>query len=287
MLDQHPAEHHALRVWLYGHPVDHSLSPGMHNAAFAEHQLPFEYVARDVPVELLAEAVGDLRSSLVRGANITLPHKQAVAPLLDELTAEAEKIGAVNTVVNEKGHLIGHNTDVAGFRQALRSVVPSGAKGLSCLVVGAGGAARAVVAALLEDDSGRIRIVNRTMEHARLLCDSASRWGSAHCTPVPFSEAEEWVGQADLVVNATSLGLSGSVKDLPLRVDTLHGGQVLVDIVYRSSLTPLVELARTKGIVAIDGKEMLLQQAALSYEMWTGRRAPLDVMREKIDNRAR
>jgi shikimate dehydrogenase len=125
------------------------------------------------------------------------------------------------------------------------------------------------------------------MEHARLLCDAASRWGAGLCTPLPLPDAEEWAGEADLVVNATSIGVSGSVKDLPLGVDTLHGGQVLVDIVYRSGLTPLVQMARTKGITAIDGKEMLVQQAARSYEMWTGRQAPLDVMREKIDNRAR
>ena len=226
MLDQQPIEHHPLRVWLYGHPVEHSLSPLMHNAAFAEQKLRFEYVARDVPVDLLAEAVGDLRSSDVRGANITLPHKSAVIPLLDELATEAERIGAVNTVVNQKGRLIGHNTDVAGFRQALRSVLPSGARRLSCVVLGAGGAARAVVAALLEDGSGRICIANRTMEHARLLCDAASRWGAASCTPVPLTEAEDWVGEGDLVVNATSIGLSGSVKDWPLSVDTVHGGQV-------------------------------------------------------------
>jgi shikimate dehydrogenase len=267
VLDQQPNDHHALRIWLYGHPVDHSLSPLIHNAAFRVQELHFEYLARDVPAELLTEAVADLRSSLVRGANITLPHKQAVMPLLDELAPEAERIGAVNTIVSEEGRLIGHNTDVAGFRKALRSVVSAGARGLSCLVLGAGGAARAVVAALLEDGAARIWIANRTMAHARLLCDAATRWGLAPCTPVPLAEVQDRVGEADLLVNATSVGISGSVKDLPLGVDTLHGGQVLVDIVYRNGLTPLVEMAR-------------------SYEMWTGRQAPLDVMREKVENRA-
>lgn len=282
-----PPAHPPHQIWLYGHPVGHSLSPRIHNAAFKEQKLDFEYAARDVPPPALPDAVAELRSPLVRGANITVPHKQAVTPLLDELGAEASRIGAVNTIVNEDGRLIGHNTDVYGFRQALRSVLPSGASGLACLVLGAGGAARAVVAALVLDGAARIWVANRTLTQAKTLCDSASGWSAVPCVPLALVEAGSFAKRADLIVNATSLGLTDSFKELPLDVDTFHGSQVLLDIVYRGGSTPLVRMAQTKGIVAVDGKEMLLQQAARSYELWTGHKAPLQVMRENIEDRAR
>jgi shikimate dehydrogenase len=282
-----PTDNSTLLVWLYGHPVSHSLSPRIHNAAFRDQGLALRYLARDVTPEVLADAVLELRSPLVRGANITLPHKEAVVPLLDRLGPQAAKIRAVNTIVNENGRLIGHNTDVAGFKQALRSVIPGGGEGLKCLVLGAGGAARAVVGALLEDGAARIWVANRTLERAVSLCHMASDWSSAPCLPLALSETASRAKTVDIVVNATSLGLLDSVKELPIDVDTLHDGQVLVDIVYRSGITPLVEMVRMKGILAVDGKEMLVQQAARSYEIWTGRQPPLEVMRGNIEDRAR
>jgi shikimate dehydrogenase len=221
-----------------------------------------------------------MRAEGVRGANVTVPHKEAVIALIDHTDPQAARVGAVNTIVNDNGALHGHNTDVLGFWTALRALVPTGAHNLSCLVLGAGGAARAVVASLLLDGPREIWVANRTFERAVALC--ASMADRRICGPLSFADAYDLAAAVDLVVNATSLGLLDSVKEFPLAVDTLHSGQVLVDIVYGSVPTPLVLAARARGVLAIDGKEMLIQQAARSYQLWTGREAPLDIMRESI-----
>jgi shikimate dehydrogenase len=281
--EQLPADPPAGVILLLGHPVAHSLSPHIHNAAFQHQKLDFVYVPCDVLPEDLATALLEMRSLGVRGANLTLPHKEAVLPLLDEVVPAAQRVGAVNTLVNDHGCLRGHNTDVPGFQKALRSVLPRGPRGLSCLIIGAGGAARAVVAALLEEQARELWIANRDFERAVALCRSAACWSSAVCTPLRFEDAQNALPAADLVVNATSLGLPDSVKDLPFSVDTLRSEQVVVDLVYGMALTPLVEAARAKGSKAIDGKEMLVQQAALSYKLWTGLEPPLDIMRGSVD----
>ena len=272
-------------VWLFGHPVGHSLSPLMHNAAFKHHSLDMTYIARDVRPEELPTAVAELRSRLARGANLTLPHKQAVLPLLDEIDPEAARVGAVNTVVNEEGNLSGYNTDLEGFRRALREARTGGAEGVDCLVLGAGGAARAVVAALVKDRAAHIWVANRTKERAIALSADAEGWGVTTVSALSLNEVGGVAGKCAVVVNATALGLPHSVKDLPMDVDTLNRGQVLVDLVYGAEPTPLVEAARRRGLMAIDGKEMLVQQAALSYRLWTGIDAPLEVMRGSLIGR--
>ena len=160
-------------VAVLGHPVAHSLSPRMHNAAFRAQGVDMVYLAFDVHPERLGAAVDGLRALGLRGANVTVPHKERVILLLDEVEPLAARLGAVNTIVNEDGRLMGHNTDVAGFREALRTVRPEGARGLRCLVAGAGGAARAVVAALIEDGAARIWVYNRTHARAVSLCETA------------------------------------------------------------------------------------------------------------------
>ncbi len=243
------------------------------------------YIARDVRPEELAAAVQELRSPLARGANLTLPHKQAVMPLLDEVEQEAARIGAVNTVVNHDGRLKGHNTDCGGFLSALRTLCEQGASGTDCLVLGAGGAARAVVAALVKDGAAQVWVANRTAERAAALAETASEWGATAVRALSLDDLDCVIDSCKVVVNATSLGLPHSVKDLPLDVDTLHSGQVLIDLVYGTVPTPLVKAARGRGLKAIDGKEMLVRQAALSYSLWTGMDAPLDVMRGSISGR--
>ena len=269
-------------VWLFGHPVGHSLSPLMQNAAFRYRGLPMRYVACDVDPCDLAGAVAELRSPRTRGANVTLPHKEAVLALVDEVEAEASRIGAVNTIVNVDGTLWGHNTDLGGFLAALRTASSEGAMGLECLVLGAGGAARAVVAALLKDGASQVWLANRTRQRAQALCEAAEDWGEAPCVPLGLDEVDTVVKACEIVVNTTSLGLPHSVKDLPIDVDTLHSGQVLLDLVYGTKPTALVKAARAKGLVAVDGREMLVQQAALSFQLWTGIEAPLEVMRGSI-----
>ena len=272
-------------VWLLGHPVSHSLSPRMHNAAFREQNVNLHYLARDVPPEGLSGAVFDLRSPHVRGANVTVPYKSTVIPLLDALAPKAAKVGAVNTVVNDEGRLCGHNTDVDGFTRALRAVLPAGARGLACLVLGAGGAARAVVAALLEEGADQVFVANRDIERAVALCLSASAWGPTHCVAFALHQASTLTREADLIVNATSLGLPDSVKDFPIDVDTLHSGQVLIDLVYGTEPTALV--AGSSGARALSpstAKRCSCNRRPLSYRLWTGVEPPLDVMRESIDS---
>jgi shikimate dehydrogenase len=271
-------------IWLLGHPVAHSLSPHIHNAAFRRQGLNMLYVAFDVLPERLPAAVAGLRALDVRGANLTLPHKEAVLPLLDDVDPLASRVGAVNTIVHDHGRLHGHNTDVRGFQEALRLVVPGSARGLRSLVLGAGGAARAVLAALADDHAGHVWLANRTRSRALALCDAVRTWGALECDAVGFDQAQEVAPDADLIVNATSLGVSDSVKEFPLDVDILHSGQVVIDLVYGTGTTALVRAARDRGAVAIDGREMLVQQAAGSYALWTGRQAPIDVMRESINS---
>jgi shikimate dehydrogenase len=269
-------------VCLLGHPVDHTLSPRMHNAALQAHHLDLVYLAFDVPPVRLAQALLGLCALGFRGANVTIPHKQAIIGLLDEVDAVAQRIGSVNTVVNDAGRLAGHNTDVSGFAAALRELRPEGAAGLTCFVAGAGGAARAVVAALMEDGAREIRIYNRTHERAVALCSHAALWGDTRCLAVSEQQVFGAAQGADVIVNATSVGLIPSVKDSAIPVDTLHSRHLVMDLVYGPGLTTLVREAKVRGATAVDGREMLVMQAAGSYELWTGRRAPVDVMRESI-----
>ena len=272
-----------LLVGLFGHPVRHSLSPRMHNTAFRLQGLDLVYLAFDVLPGDLARALDALRALGMRGANLTVPHKEAVLPLLDRVDALAARVGAVNTVVNEQGVLAGYNTDVAGFSEALRVVLPQGARDRHCLVIGAGGAARAVLAALVAEDAAEVSVYNRHPERAAALCAVAGEWGATHCRPVAREAVNTIAREADLIVNATPVGLDGPVKDLPIPVDTLHSGHVVVDLVYGQGTTSLVEAANTRGAVAIDGKAMLVMQAALAYQLWTGVQPPIDAMRASAE----
>jgi shikimate dehydrogenase len=275
---------HTGLLGIFGHPVRHTLSPRIHNAALRQQGLDFVYVAFDVLPQDLPAAIIGMRALGMRGINLTMPHKQTVIELLDDVDPIAGKVGAVNTVVNEAGRLTGSNTDISGFAASLRTVSPNGAGGLDCLVLGAGGAARAAVAALVADGAASVCLHNRTIAKAEGLCAAAASWGTIPCRVVPAGELLATVASADLIVNATSVGLEGSVKELLFPVDTVHSGQVVVDLVYGKETTALVKAARRRGAAAIDGREMLLMQAALAYKAWTGRDAPMDAMRGSIDN---
>lgn len=270
-------------VGLIGHPVDHSLSPRIHNAAFRAQNVGLVYLAFDVAPGYLADAFAGIRALGFHGVNVTVPHKEAVLDLLDEVDPLAGRVGAVNTVVNHAGRLKGYNTDVTGFAQALKRVVPGGAQGLHCVVAGAGGAARAVLAALIDDGAARVSVFNRTPARAESLCHAASAWGRARCEAVSERELSVVAAHADLLVNATSVGLGAEVKDSPVPVDILHSGLAVVDLVYGAGSTRLVREARVRGARAVDGVEMLLAQAGQAYRLWTGNEPPMDVMRASIE----
>ena len=260
-----------------GDPVDHSLSPAMHNAAFAAAGLPHVYLRYRVPAALLPAAVREAKALRMGGLNLTVPLKEAVLPLLDAVTREAERIGAVNTILFAAGgRTVGDNTDGRGFLAALRGRVRL--RGARALIIGAGGSARAVGAALCQGGTARITIANRTPARGERLAERLGRLGAGATATVPLAALERGKGLEDatLVVNATPLGLGGSGPRL--RYAAAPRGCLFVDLVYAAHPTPFLAGAARAGRPTLGGAPMLLHQGALAFEAWTGRRAPRAVM---------
>jgi shikimate dehydrogenase len=253
-----------------GWPVAHSRSPGMHNAALAACGLAdWRYLRLPLPPELFAETVRALPAAGFRGVNVTIPHKEAALALAGDATAATREIGAANTLSFEDGAIVADNTDAPGLLACLREAgwEPAGKR---ALVLGAGGAARAAVWALLRSGA-EVAVWNRTPERARGL---ASDLGA---------DAVERPVQAEIVVNCTAVGLSdpeSTFKALPLRADDWGAGSCVVDMVYRDGGTRLLEAARTRGADVIDGLDILIAQGAASFERWTGKAAPRQAMRD-------
>ena len=266
---------HTRLIALLGNPVDHSLSPVMQNAAFRAAGVDGMYLALRCDDDALP---GMLRGIACAGGagNVTVPHKTAAAALLDRSTAAVERTGACNTFWLEDGRVCGDNTDVAGFDAAVRELVGSPADA-RVLLLGAGGAARAVLAALLDARAGRIWIRNRSPERAQAL-KTALDPGGGTVALLRDGVPDERV---DLVVNATRLGLQAG-DPLPLDLDTLPGVGAVMDLVYAPASTPLAAAARERGLRAADGTAMLLAQGAASFRRWWGCEAPVDVMREAL-----
>jgi shikimate dehydrogenase len=259
------------RLGVLGWPVAHSRSPRMHNAALAQLGLKdWHYQRLPVPPEVFEETVRGLPAAGFVGANVTIPHKEAALALAGTATDAARAIGAANTLAFDAatGAIHASNTDAPGFLAALGSVDVAPA-GLSALVLGAGGSARAVAYALREAGAARVAVWNRTPERAQKI---ASDLGvEAAFRPHP----------ADLLVNCTSVGLAdGEFKDLPLDADALGTYATVADLVYRAGGTGLVAQARRRGCAVVDGLEVLVRQGALSFEAWTGLQAPVDAMRD-------
>lgn len=273
----------AWTVGLIGHPVGHSISPIFQQAAIDEVGLSARYEAWDTEPQALAARVARLREPDCWGANVTIPHKEAVIPLLDEIDLAARHIGAVNTIVNREGRLYGHNTDVVGFRRALQDL-GFAVTGCDVVVLGAGGAARAIVFALIEDRARSITVVNRTAERAqRLVQDMLPLTdGDTMLKAVTYTYLAEALKKCRLLVNCTSVGLKGSATDgqLPLAADLIPTGSGLLvyDLIASPPVTPLVQAARDRGVRAEGGLSMLVLQGAASFELWTGQPAPLRVM---------
>ncbi|MDP8975681.1 MAG: shikimate dehydrogenase [Actinomycetota bacterium] len=255
---------------MLGRPVAHSLSPVLHNAAFAALGLDWAYLAFDVAPGEAAAAVGGARALGIEGLSVTMPHKEAVARAVDRLSATAERLGAVNTVVRVGGDLVGENTDGQGFVDALRADLGFEPSGRRCLVVGAGGAARAVILALAEAGAADVAVVGRSAQRV----DAAAALVGEPARP----GRPEGAAEADLVVNATPVGMAGHPEGPPLDTGVLGPGQVVVDLVYHPAVTPLVAAARQRGAVAVGGLGMLVHQAAHAFRLWTGQDAPLEAM---------
>lgn len=255
-----------------GWPVDHSLSPAIHNAAFAAAGLDWVYVPMPVVPGTLPAAAAGLVALGFRGANVTMPHKTESASLADELSDDARRLRAVNTFLVEGDRLHGHNTDAPGFDRFLRRDTGFDPAGGTALVFGAGGVARAVALALASAGLRRLSVALREPSRA---ADLAATVGDMpmEVEVMGFDEVEGI--ERDLVVNATPLGADGATAP-PL--PALHEGVLVIDLLYHPAQTPLQAAARTAGATAYGGLGLLLHQAALSFELWTGTPAPLDVM---------
>ncbi|HWQ11955.1 MAG TPA: shikimate dehydrogenase [Roseiflexaceae bacterium] len=268
---------------LIGDPVAHSRSPAMHNAAFAHLGIPARYERWHTSAAELPARVASLRAAGVLGANVTLPHKIAVIPLLDRLDPQAALIGAVNTIVREEGGaLAGYNTDAPAVVGTLHAAGLA-LEGAAVTILGASGAARAAAFALAAS-AARIAVVNRTLERAEALAGdvlAASERDDLRLFALGPDDAAlpEVLAGSTLVINATSLGWHG--EETPLEADLIPPGALVFDMVYRP--TRLLRDAAARGARTLDGQDMLVRQAGLSFTLWTGQQAPLDVMRAALD----
>jgi len=264
---------------IIGDPIHHSLSPAMHNAAFAAKGLNCTYIAFRVPQNELKESIESLRGINIAGFNVTTPHKTNVMRYLDELEPMAKKASAVNTVNNIEGIFRGYNTDVYGFIEPLHKRHVD-FRGMHVLLIGSGGAARAVVVALAEENSiAKLVIANRDVQRAKELATLADRLGMK-CEVVPFEKATAFSPACDLIVNATKLGMNNE----PSVIDHLHiqKGSIVYDIVYRPMVTDLIENAKYAQASVVYGYEMLIEQGAKAFEIWTGLSAPRDAMKKNL-----
>lgn len=276
-------------VGLIGWPVSHSVSPIMHNVAFADLGLDWSYVPLKVDgsdPDYVGDAIRGLRALGMRGANVTVPHKQSVLPFLDRLAPAAQAIGAVNTIrVEEDGALLGDNTDARGFVADLRDhdVEPAGKR---ALVMGAGGSARAVVYGLAQAGAAQITLLNRTLSKAEDLAASMQSYSTdcqIEAIPFPDGIASATV-DADLVVNCTSLGMTPNVDSMAWDPAVpFRPGQAIYDLVYNPPVTRLMQRAATDGAIAIGGLGMLIWQGAISFEIWTGRTPSIALMRGAVE----
>ncbi len=267
---------------LIGCPVEHSLSPTIHNAAFQHLGLDYIYVAFNVQAEGLRDAILGVRSLGICGLNVTMPHKISIVKHLDELDETVKRIGSVNTVLNRDGKLIGYTTDGIGALNALRhaGIDPSNKK---IVILGAGGASRSISFTLAEC-ARELVILNRTLEKAESLLDDMLRLsgGKADVRAKQLNDENLRVelDNADILINATSVGMKPNDASTLVKRDLLHRNLIVFDIVYDPPETRLLRDARSVGARTVDGLSMLVHQGAASFEIWTGMKAPVEVMME-------
>lgn len=268
---------------IVGWPLDHSLSPAMHNAVYKAMDIDAVYIPLPVRNEQeLQRVISAVRVLPFFGLNVTMPFKQTVFSMCDQVATQAQVAGAVNVVQCKEGRLIGYNTDGRGLLESLADEAGFEVEGKRVAMVGAGGAAGAAVVAFVSSRAERVAVVNRSVERAeQLVARVAPHSRATELAAVDIDAGESEIRSADLVVNATPAGMNGS-SDTPFPVEWLHAGQVVADMVYRPAVTPLMEAARRAGATAIGGLGMLVAQGAMAVDFWLcedGRRARRDVMR--------
>lgn len=269
-------------VGIIGYPISHSVSPAMHNAAFKHLGLDWEYLPFEVKPEDLEKKVKGLKEKGLIGFNVTLPYKEAIIPLLDEVTKLPKIIGAVNTVKNEGGNLVGYNTDGAGFIESLK--IDAGFKkpgGKKVVLLGAGGAAKAVAVMLASEGIKELAITDIDLKRAEALTDYMGSYFdmSVICAKPKSDELKRSLKEADLIINATPIGMHPKEDQCPIDENTeLRVQSTVFDLVYNPPETKLMKIAKSKGAKAINGLGMLVRQGAIAFTIWTEKPAPVDVM---------
>ncbi|AIQ11987.1 shikimate dehydrogenase [Paenibacillus durus] len=271
----------SILLGVIGCPILQSKSPVMHNAGLKALGIPGAYVPLHVNPDKVGETIQAIRTLNFRGINVTIPHKLAVIEHLDRVDPAAEAIGAVNTIVNDNGILTGYNTDGIGYVRSLKSEAISDLSGRKIMVIGAGGAARGIIDALLQENPASIIIVNRDEEKARRLAVSWSSRGDIK--GIGFDQIRGCIGGTDILINTTSVGMHPSVDEMPVDPDIIPEGIVVSDLIYNPLHTRLLlESRKRRGCNIHGGVGMFLYQGAYALEYWTGMPAPIDVMREAL-----
>jgi shikimate dehydrogenase len=273
-----------VRLGIIGYPLGHSLSPVIHRAALENHGLNISYEAWEVSPKGLRSFVQEIRTPQtdVLGFNVTVPHKEMVLAYLDEVSPEAKKTAAVNTVTIQEGRLTGHNTDGAGFIQAVKEEANFSLKDSRVLILGAGGAARGVVMALAAEDVRAFIIANRTVDRAKRLAKDLKRnWkGDLKTISLKADDLRKAAMESDLIVQCTTMGMvhGPAQEDTLLYAGDIASTALVYDLVYNPTETPLLREAKKARATALGGLSMLIRQGAIAFEMWTGRPAPVNVM---------
>ena len=272
-------------VGLFGYPVAHSISPVFHNAAFKKLNLDFTYLPFSVRPKDLKKATEGIKALNIVGMNVTIPHKTEILPYLDKVSPEVKEIGAVNTIFNKNGKLVGYNTDAIGFLSSLREDLKFNPEGKSIFLLGAGGVAYAVTYALIKKKARKITIINKPHQMAKSLIKHFKKIAKG-CTfkLVDFSQRnnQKLISQADILINATSVGMNPKDPSL-IKKELLSRNLLIFDVVYNRE-TALIKAAKKRGLEAIGGLNMLVRQGAASFEIWTGKKAPIETMKEAAEN---
>jgi shikimate dehydrogenase len=271
-------------VGLIGYPLGHSISPAFQKPAFAAHGMEVDYELWEVEASGLPDLLKDLAASPAKlGANVTVPHKEAVIPLLDEVDEMASKIGAVNTIVKTSGGLKGYNTDAPGFLRSLQDEGGFAPQGKTAVIIGAGGVSRAVSFMLVQAGVESLHVFDIDQAKAKGLVDELGFSRAMTLKSDQDPEYEQAIRWADLLINCTPLGMLHSpLQDVsPVPQELIRFGSMVVDVVYNPPITPFMKLAKQAGAKTLGGLPMLVYQGAASFELWTGRDAPTGLMMQK------
>ncbi|MFC5651800.1 shikimate dehydrogenase [Paenibacillus solisilvae] len=277
----HIVDSHTVLYSVIGDPVRHSKSPVMMNRAFRERGINGVYTAFHVQPDKLGDFVAGVRAMGIRGVNVTIPHKLDIMPLLDEIDESAKAIGAVNTIVNNEGHLIGYNTDGIGYVRSLKEEAAPNLAGSNVLIVGAGGATRGILYALAREGVARVTISNRTAQRAQELAEDFRPYITA-IAAIGNEGLQAACAEADIVINTTSLGMYPKVDETPLDASWLKPGTIASDLIYNPMTTRFLEEAKHRGCLIHGGLGMFIYQGAYAFEYWTGTEAPVEAMREAV-----